>query len=294
MIFSVLETAAPLAIAGIGALISERAGVLNIGLEGLMLTGAFAAVLGLSIGAGVAGSVLIAALLACVLMSVMAFVTVYLKANVFIAGLGINLLAAGLVPSVSGLLFGTRGVVRPEGLSPPLLANPLADVPIAGLILGHTVFVYAAVLLAFAAMVFLYATPTGLRIRAAGTSPALARHRGISVEKYKMIALMISGTLAGIAGAAITLRLASYPPSVTVGRGWVALVTVYLGYRHPLGVLVAAALFGITEVLAGAAQGVLEIPRSLLLALPYLLTLVAMIIYSVIRLIRKEAEPLGP
>jgi simple sugar transport system permease protein len=274
----------PLLLAATGGLFTEAAGMLNIALEGLLLTGAFAAVaaahytgsLALGLGAAILASLLLSA--------VLAWATLKLKSNVFITGLAANLFAAGMTVILSRRLFGTRGVVAPEGL-PGLSAIdiPLAgNIPAAGSLLsGHSALVYLSwALLALAAIV-LYKTPFGFRLRAcAKHAPALIS-LGLSPGGCRFAAFLISGFTCGIGGAFLSLSLGAFVPNMSSGKGWIALVVIFLGGRKPPGILAAAFVFGLAEAFSNYAQGILNIPSDFILALPHILTLLLMVGLSV-------------
>ncbi len=281
MILNTLSLMVPILLAATGGVLTERAGMLNIGLEGLILTGAFSAVavaqatgsILLGLLGGAAGGLLLALLFS--------LTCIELRANIFVAGLAVNLLAAGVVPFLSELFFGTRGVVR--------LAT-LTRLPRIG---GVSAMLPVAVALALLSAVALYQTPWGMRIRAAGGSVDSLVGRGLSSDRYRRAATLLSGIFAGLAGAEIALRLGVYLPNISAGRGWIALVAIFLGLRNPLGVIGAAFLFALFEAFAGAAQGFMEVSGTLLLGLPYLVTVVAMVVYSIIgRRARVERDTL--
>ena len=267
MITNAVELMVPILLAALGGLLTERAGVLNIGLEGLMLFGAFAgvAVAALTgstlagLAAGAAGGVILAA--------IYSVGCIELRANIFVCGLALNLLAAGIVPYLSGILFDTRGVVRSGAAAMPRF-------------LGYPVMVPVSLALAIVLTLVLFRHPFGMRLRAAGDRPDALEARGLRPDAYRRTAMLLSGLLAGVAGAELSLRLGVYVPNISAGRGWIALVAIYLGMRHPLGIVAAAMVFALFESFAGAAQGFTAIPGTLLLGLPYLITLVAMIGYS--------------
>ncbi len=129
----------------------------------------------------------------------------------------------------------------------------------------------------------LYNTPLGLRLRIAGEEPSWLRAQGIGVRRYQLLGLLGSGALAGLSGALLALRIGVYLPNISSGRGWIALVIVYLGYRTPGGLAVAALFFGVMEALSVRAQSVLGVPPTILLALPYVLTVVAFVSYAALR-----------
>ena len=270
MILNALELMVPILIAALGGLMTERAGVLNIGLEGLILVGAFAAVAGANSAASSVVGLLSGGSAGLLLAGLYSVACIELRANIFVAGLATNLFAAGIVPYASNLLYGTRGVVR---LSiPPGLPR----------VFGVSVMVPVALAIAFAILVLLFHTPFGIRLRAAAGNPAALEARALRPDRYRRIAMLASGALAGVAGAEVALRLGVYLPNISAGRGWIALVAIFLGVRHPMGVVAAAAVFALFDSFAGAAQGFTNIPGTLLLGLPYLITLAAMVIYSAI------------
>jgi len=265
-----LSLTVPILLAAIGGTLTERSGMLNIGIEGLILTGAFGAIavanatgsIFLGLIGGAASGMLLALLYSVVCLE--------LRANIFVAGLAINLLAAGLIPFLSELFFGTRGVVR---------LSTDSRIPRIGAISG---MLPVAVGIAIIAAIALYRTPWGIRLRAAGGTIDSLSARGLNSGRYMRAAALISGILAGLGGAEIALRLGVYLPNISAGRGWIALVAIFLGLRNPIGVIGAAFIFAFFEAFAGAAQGFTEIPGTLLLGLPYLVTVVAMVIYSAI------------
>ncbi len=286
MIFNAVEIMTPILLAALGGLFAELAGVLNIALEGLILAGAFAGILAGAASGSLVVGMLAGALAGGLLAAVFTFFSIRLRANIFITGLAVNLLAAGSIPFISTWMFGTKGVLRFPDLPrlPRLLEGVTSGVGfIDSLLFGHSATVYLAWLLVPLALVALYRTPFGLRLRAVGAREESVIIAGVDAVAYRRIAVLISGVAAGLAGAAISLRLGVYLPNISAGRGWIALVAIYLGYRHPIGILIAALLFGFTESLAGAAQGLLAIPGTVLLGLPYAITVVAMITYSALR-----------
>ncbi|MFW6337389.1 MAG: ABC transporter permease subunit [Alkalispirochaetaceae bacterium] len=280
MIGRALDVLTPVLLAGLGGLFTEIAGILNIGLEGMILFGAFASFVFLHLSESYLLAMSAAALAGLLLALVFTGCAIRLRANIFITGLGVNLLAAGVIPFASSALFNVKGVLRFDNVEPLPRVLP-------GLFGGQTALFYFGLLMVAVVHLVLYRTPFGLRLRTTGASPQLLAERGLSADRYKRYAIWISGIGAGLAGGALALRLGVYLPNISAGRGWIALVTIFLGYRAPAGVLLAALLISLTESLANSAQAVVEIPNTLLLALPYLLTLLAMILYSAMRRLRR-------
>jgi len=275
----------PFLLAATGGLYTELAGMLNIALEGLMLVGAFFAVvfagltgsLALGVALGIASSMLAALLFG--------LVTLKLKANVFIAGLATNLLASGLTVVLAFQLFKNKGVVRFELGSLPVLSVPaLQGVPLlGGLLLGHNLLVYVSWAIVLASVVVIYRTPFGLRLRGTGLNAPTVASLGLRPQAYQLAGILISGFTCGLAGAWMTLNLAAFVPNITSGRGWIALVAIYLGNKTPVGIVVASFVFGLSEAFSNYAQGALKVPADFILAFPYFITVLAMILYSMWR-----------
>ncbi len=268
MIANALELMVPILLAALGGLLTERAGVLNIGLEGLILAGAFAGIVGANAFDSQLAGLFVGAAAGGLLAALYSVACLELRANIFVAGLATNLLAAGIVPYLSALLYDTKGVVRLTG--EPGFAS----------LFGVSIMVPIALVFAAVVAIALYETPFGIRVRAVGGSPAALSARALDPRRYQRAAMLLSGVFAGVAGAEMSLRLGVYLPNISAGRGWIALVAIFLGARHPLGVVGAAAVFAFFESFAGAAQGFTDIPGTLLLGLPYLITLAAMVVYS--------------
>lgn len=273
MIEHSLDIMTPILLAALGGLFTELAGSLAICLEGFMafgaLAGAAAATATGSAAAGMAAGALAAALIA------WAFAAFAHRArtNLFISALAVNLLAYGGASAAAQAIFGTSGAIRLPA------SAALADVG-AGAIAGHDPVVFLSWLLVPACAILLGRTRFGLRLRAAGDSPETLSSRGVDPVAYRVRAYAIAGLLCGAAGAWLSLSTLSYMPGIASGRGWIALVAVYLGFRRPFGILVAAFGFALAEYLANLAQSALAVPGTVLLALPYVVTLVAYSAYS--------------
>ena len=269
----------PLLFAALGGLLTELGGMLNIALEGLITVGAFSSAVvaasthsvGLAILAGGLGSALLAWFYASASRR--------LRVNEFIGGLATNLLAAGLTTAFSARIFGTKGVVV-LGLGPAPKLEPAAlhSLPIVGeFLFRHDILAWAS-WLAVPLVWFMVSKSTfGLRLRAAGANPLALKVFGRKAENYRLAAVILSGLACGLAGASLTVDLSAYVPNVSSGRGWIALVAVYLGGRKPLGILAACFVFALAESLANWAQGFLHVPSDFILALPYALTLLGLV-----------------
>jgi len=272
----------PLLLAATGGLFTELAGKLNIALEGLLLTGAFFAIVAVHYTGNLVAGLVAAVFASLVLSALLAFASLKLRSNVFIVGLAVNLLVGGLTVVLSQHFFNTRGVVILRDFRPlPVLNIPFIEsIPVAGeLLSGHSVYVYATLLLLLLSWVAIFKTPFGYRLRACGKHSDALVSLGIKPDTYRWTAFLVSGFFCGIGGSLLSLHLGVFVPGMTAGRGWIALVVIFLGIRRPLGLLVAAFVFGLAEALSNYAQG-FDVPADLVLAMPYLLTLLAMVFVS--------------
>jgi len=270
MVEAIAAAAVPLILAALGGLLSEQAGVLNISLEGCMASGAFTASLVL-ISGGTVFLALIAALAAGILPGLLlALSHTGMKANLFIAGLGINLLIPSLTGLISRKILGHKGTIRiPE--------TALSGFNHSGLPIITWMMIPLALI--FAALV--YRSEFGRRLRTAGSSPSFLEERGIPEARVKTLALVISSVTASLSGAFLAFRIGGFVPGMSAGRGWIALVIIWLGFRSYPGILIAAYFFSMIEIAAGKAQGITQLPSTLILALPYTVALLALIIAAI-------------
>lgn len=291
MIRDILHITTPFLLAALGGLFTEIAGTLNIALEGLMLSGAFAAIIVLFYTGSLLAGIVAAVASAVFLSYVLSLVSLKLKANVFIAGLAINLLAVGITIVISTWLFDTKGVIALTSFSglKQLHIPGVKNIPVLSQILsGHTGVTYASWFFLGFGYFILRKTQYGLTLRATGLDPQIVTIRGKNPDTYRITAFIISGALCGIAGASLSLDLAAYVPNITAGRGWIALVAVFLGFRKPFGVAAACLLFAGAEYLTIAAQGSFNVPRTITLAFPYLITLISLVVVSIVRLKKRH------
>ncbi|MFP4344611.1 MAG: ABC transporter permease [Anaerolineales bacterium] len=281
LIAATLRVATPILLAAIGETYSERAGILNLGIEGTMFFGAF---VGFIIG-DLTGSLwtgLFVAILSGMLAGLlMAFLTVTLGVNQHVAGLGITLLLSGLA------LFGFR--LRYGGRSTPPSIDPFGQLsPFAGVPVLETIFKqYLLTYLAFLVIVplawwILYHTSFGLKIRAVGENPEAADAAGVNVFRIRYVALVLGGGLMAAGGAFLSLaQLGAFTHGIIAGRGWVAIAIVIFGNWDPLKVMGGALIFGGTYALQLRLQAMgleLPIPYETFLALPYVVTIIALVI----------------
>ncbi|MDR0841319.1 MAG: ABC transporter permease [Christensenellaceae bacterium] len=275
--------AMPILIAGMGFLFSERAGVVNIGAEGIMLFGALAGVVGaLYLNSAWLG--LLAAMLAGLLVAaIFALLTVSLHADQIVVGAGINILAAGLTTTVNRIVFGMNA-------TPPAIPSfhvlPFPDAlariswlgEILSTIFSQNILVYLALFIAPLSQYFLFHTEIGLKIRAVGEYPKACDTVGIDVVRVRYGTILFSGLLGGAAGAYLSLGVLSFfMESMTAGRGFIALAAVVFGKYTPYGVLGAALLFGAGLSLESRLQALgTGIPYQFILMAPYILTILTL------------------
>lgn len=284
VLHSAVAIMTPLLLAAMGGLFTELSGMLNIALEGLMLMGAFASIVFTHFTGNMVVGIALGVLASMLLAAILGTVTLHLKSNVFITALAANLFASGLTVVLSFKLFGNKGVVVFDGIaSLPRLDIPvLAKIPVFGdIFIGHNIFVYMSwVLLALCAWV-LYRTPFGFRLRATGIHEQAMVSLGMRPSRYRFIAFLVSGFTCALGGAMLTLNLGAFVPNITSGKGWIALVVIFLGQKKPLGLLFAALVFGFADAFSNYAQGAWNVPADFILAIPYVFTLVAMVLFSI-------------
>ncbi len=274
-----VAASAPLLFASMGGLFSERAGMLNIALEGLMGIGAF---FGMA-AAGFSGSLVVGAIAATGFSVVgallMSSVTIRLRANLFITGLAMNLLSSGITAVLSQWWYHTKAVVA-FSIPAPASAFPsvLQAIPLLGpVIFSQSVIVVSSWLWAIMVALIIARTRHGVRIMATGMNSNAVAALGFSPDKARRAALIWSGIGSGLGGYALGLSISAFVPNIVSGRGWVALVAIYLGQRAPLWIVASCLPFALAESLSNYIQGFSSIPPLLVLALPYAVTLISLI-----------------
>jgi ABC-type uncharacterized transport system permease subunit len=271
----------PLILAALGETFAERAGVFNLGLEGMMLLGAFTAFsvafTTKSLWLGIAAGMLAGALLGLIF----AFVTVTLRADQVVAGFALLTMASGLAMYFYRVQFTTRLVVASVRRFQPIALPGLADIPYLGQILfKHNVITYGMLLLVPICALILYRTRFGLHVTAVGEYPAAADSVGISVTFIRYACVIAGGMAAGLAGAYFSLAdLGSYSDSMIGGRGFIALALVIFGHWNPAFVLVGGLVFGAIDAIQTRLQILgTSVPSQFLLMMPYILTIVVLLV----------------
>ncbi len=286
---SMIMLSTPTLIASLGIVFSERAGIVNIGTEGMMLMGALAGVIGSMVTGSVWLGALIAMIVAMLFAAIFAFFTVVVKADQTVIGTGMNILASGLTITVNRAVFGAS-------TSPPKIdvfgKAPipfLSDIPVLGPVLfNQPLPVYIAFLLVPAAWFVMFRTNTGLKLRAVGENPRACDTVGINVARTRFMSVLYSGLMAGFAGAFVSMgQMSFFTENMIAGGGFMALAAVVFGNYTPVGVMGAALVFGASNALKFQLQAwSTGIPSQILVMLPYIITILALC-----GLIRRSNKP---
>ena len=269
-----LRLSTPVIYAALGETIAERSGVLNLGLEGMMLMGAF----GGFIGTYFTGNVFVGLLLAitgpALMAALMAFMSITLRTNQLVAGLAIWLLGVGLTALLFRLTFGVVTIAPKINQVPGIEIPFLSHIPIVGpVIFQYDPFVYLAILLVPLIHIFLFKTNLGLKIRTVGENPKQADALGVNVYKIRYLSVIIGGLFAGVAGSYFALVTTGYfLENITAGQGWIALAVVIFGRWKPFYVLLGGLTFGFVDAIQLGLQAIgTAVPSQFLLMLPYLI-----------------------
>jgi ABC-type uncharacterized transport system permease subunit len=284
LLAATLRAATPLTFAAIGGIFSERAGVVNIGLEGMMLTGAFfgIAVVGwtgqweLGVFAAMAAGGLLAL--------IHAFFSIHLRADQIVSGTAANFLALGITGYLFRSIYGTRGTPELKERIPDLSVPGLRDIPYLGDVIGEmSLMIWMAILLVIVSWVVLFKTTLGLRLRSVGEHPKAADTVGISVFGVRYGAVVFSGMLAALGGAYLSFGFGgAFNENMTIGKGFIGLAAMIAGNWRPLPAFTVCLLFGFSEGLGRRLQGSDLLPDvisspNLLSTLPYVITLIALV-----------------
>jgi simple sugar transport system permease protein len=274
---AMLRYATPLLFAALGGLFSERSGVINIGLEGMMLMGAFWGIW----GAEVTGSWLVGLLIGMASGALLALIhavfSVSLRADQIVSGFSMNFLAAGITGFAYVSIYGTQGTPDNIPRAPDITVPLLEDIPFFGDVVGRmNILVWLGLLTALLTWVVVFRTPIGLRLRSVGENPLAAQTAGVSPVRVRYIAVLISGMLAAIGGAYLSIGfIGTFGEGMTAGRGYIALAVLICGRWMPGWALVFALLFGFFSALAQRLPVFSESAATLFQALPYVITLIA-------------------
>ena len=276
LLTSGIRLSTPLLLAALGGMFSERTGVVNIALDGIMIFGAFS-------GASVAFmtgnpwyGVLAAVLCGGLIAHIHGIASIKYHADQVISGTAINILAIGVPALFSNHFFGSTSNTPNIDIPIPIYHIPyFSDIPYIGELFGkHSVIVYAAFILAGVSYYVIFKTPFGLRIRAVGENPEAADAAGINVYMVRYYGVWISGLLAGLAGAYLSVAHGtSYVRNISAGRGFIALAALIFGRYHPKLTIVGCIIFGISDAMQIRMQSVVPIPIQFIQIFPYVLTM---------------------
>lgn len=280
LIASTLRLSTPLILAALGGLYSERGGVINIALEGIMLAGAFTAAVvtvfahnpWIGVLAAMAAGVLVAA--------VHGVATISYRADQVVSGTAINILFLGVPALLSGALFESTGATPQlprDQVLPDVAIFNAESFPALASIFNQKPLVYLAFILVAVTSYVIYRTRFGLRLRAVGENPEAADTAGVSVTRMRYAGVMISGALAALGGAYLSIGQNSlFTRNMTAGRGFIALAALIFGKWNPVGAFLACLLFGFAEAIAIRMQGTVNIPNQFIQLIPYVLTMVVL------------------
>lgn len=279
----ILTKTAPLLLAAIGGAFTQMGNILNIGLEGMMLMGAFASI---AVGA-IAGPYLglFGAIGASVLLAlVFALATLVFKADVIVVGIGVNLLAIGVTVLMLTVFYGNAGVTPGDvkAFLPKLNLGPIGDIPVLGQSINNqTVLVWLAFLLVPLYAYVLYRTKFGVHLRAVGEDESAALAAGIRVQRVKFGAIVLSGVLCGLAGAQLAMAtVGSFTAGMTAGRGFIAVAALTFALGRPYQTMIACVIFGAADALADRLS-LAGANSSLSLAIPYVITVIALLLAAI-------------
>ena len=285
-----LRTATPVILAAMGGLLTEQAGIMNIGMDGMILTGAFVAVAFSFFMSSAGMGVLAAVLVGIVIGLFFALFVVKLKSDEFIIGIALNTFAGGLTVYLLRSIFGVRGTFSDEGIValPTVHIDFLDSIPLLGPLLNdNSIFVYLTWLLVLLTWIFLYRTPYGFWMRAAGEHPQSLETAGINPQRMKLLASVLCGVFCGFAGAHLSLGyLTMFTEGMSSSRGFIAFACVIFGMANPPKVFLAALLFGFLDALGLRLQSV-GVPSDLTATVPYIAT-VLMLLYVVVSSDRRK------
>jgi simple sugar transport system permease protein len=284
-VFSVLRITTPIIFASLGALITSRAGVINIGLEGMMLFAALAGVITSAWTGNALFGLLAGILISLAVALLMSYVMLVLKSNITLSGIATNICASGATVFVLYLVCHDKGISSnlASKVLPRIAVPLLKDIPVLGSIFsGHNVLTYVAFFMVFAVWILLNKTPLGLRIRAVGEHNEAALSVGVKPVRYQFIAMLISGVLAGFGGVYMSMGYVSwFSRDMIAGRGFIALAAQQLGQGTTIGTFFSAMIFGTADSLANNLQA-LQIPPEFVQSIPYAVTIFGLVIFSVV------------
>ncbi len=294
-LFMWIRVATPILLASLGAILCEKSGVVNLGLDGIMLISALFGVLGSAYGGNLIWGVIAGVGSALIISGIFAYFHLVLKANAVLCGTAVNTIASGLTVFALQLATGEKGSSSSlKSYTFPTVNIPfIKDIPILGDILsGHNLITYIAFLMVIVIWIFMYKTPLGLRMRAVGENPNAASSVGQNVIKIRFLAILLCGVLVGFGGMYLSMGyLSMFTRDMVAGRGFIALAACAMGQATPVGVLISSMVFAFFDGLSNILQ-LLQIPSEFVQMLPYVATIFGLTVYSIqkIRLQKKKSK----
>ena len=280
LLAATLRFATPLVFAAIGGIFNERAGVINIGLEGMVLAGAFFGIWATAWSGSWVVGILMAMAFGGLLATIHAYFSIHLRADQIVVGTAINFLALGITGYLFRYIYGTQGTPSDIARIPDVvLPGFIRDIPYFGDVFGQlNLMIWLMFALLVISWVVLFKTPIGLRLRSVGEHPKAADTVGINVYAIRYAAVIVSGMLAGLGGAYISFGFGgAFNEGMSDGRGFIALAAVIFGKWNPFGAFGACLLFGFASAISIPLQREADISANLLSTLPYVLTLIALV-----------------
>jgi len=280
--YATIRIATPILLAALGEVFLERSGVINLGMEGIMLMGALFGVIGASISGNTWIGLMTAMASGLIVALIFGLSVITLRSNQIVAGAAVNIVALGLTTFLNRVIFGIRPLPVQVNVLSPWPVPILSKIPVLGYIFfEQDPLVYLAYFVIIISTFILFRTTWGLKIRSVGEHPRAADTVGISVIKWRYICIMFNGIMCGIAGASLSLvQLNTFMDNMTSGRGFIAMAAVIFGRWNPIGTTLASLVFGGASALQLRLQAFeIGISNQILLMIPYLLTLIGVIIF---------------
>lgn len=275
-----LRLAIPIALAAIGATFSERSGVINLGLEGMMLIGAFGAVLGVHLTGMPWVGVLFALIFGGIMGALHAVACITFKANQVVVGVGINMLASGCTPVAVNAIWGKSGMSGAVATVPNITVPVFNKIPLLGELFfkDQSPYLYITITTVFLGWFIMYKTKFGLRLRAIGDHPGAAETAGIPIRKYRYLMVILSGVLAGLGGSYLSIvQNGMFVKNMIAGRGFMALAANIFGGWNPAGSFIASIVFAASQAIRFNMAN-FKIPDQFIQMIPYIVTLFVLIV----------------
>lgn len=279
MLMATLRMAVPLAIASIGSVICERSGIINLGIEGMMLSGAFGAVVGAHYSSNAWIGVLTGILVGGIFGLIHALLCIKFRTNQSVSGVGINIFASGLTIVLCRAIWDSDGSSGTVEQVSNITIPGLNKIPLIGQLFDkQSPFLYITALIVFVSWYIMYKTNIGLRLRTIGDHPKAAATAGVNVTRYRYVCVILCGMLCGLAGAYLSVDQSNlFVKEMVAGRGFMALAATIFGGWNPAGSLLASLLFAFAQALRINVS--MALPQRILQMVPYVLTLLVLIVF---------------